>query len=174
MKSVARRGHKKRASQSATAVLNRRASFDYNLTDKIIVGIQLTGRETRAARSSHVGLKGSYVVPKINQHNGKYELFLINSTFTLKNDQPKGSRQSATLTDTSPRKLLATRQQIDKLYNLKSSGSTIVPTKLLTSGHYIKLEIAVGQGKKQYDKRQAIKQREHNRELAKVAKIYRI
>ena len=81
MKSVTRRGHKTaQKNQRQSAIVNRRASFDYSLSDKLIVGLQLTGAETKAARLNHVSLKGAYVVPKLNQRTGRNELFLINSS----------------------------------------------------------------------------------------------
>lgn len=173
MKSVARRGHKKSVKQNE-AILNRRASFDYNLDSKLLVGLSLNGREVKAARLGHVSLKGAYVVPKINQTTKKQELFLINASFTLSNNAPHGSGQAKTTIDTSARKILARRSEINRLCELKASGYTIIPTKLLTSGHYIKLEIAAGKGKKLYDKRQVIKKRDTNREISRINKHYRV
>lgn len=174
MKSVTRRGHKKGLNKAASAtVINRRASFDYTLEDKLTVGLELSGAETKAARLNHVSLKGAYVVPKMNNQTKKNELFLINASFTLNNNAPKSSGQARTTVDTSPRKILAKRRQIDALCAGRQSGMTIVPTKLLTKGHYVKLEIALGKGKKQYDKRQVIRQRDSERELNRSLKRYR-
>lgn len=175
MKSVARRGHRTgQAKQSAPAIINRRASFDYALSDKLVVGLQLTGGETKAARLNHVSLKGAYVVPKQNPLVGRSELFLINASFTLANNAPRGSGQPRTTVDTSPRRILAKRKEIDRLCESKNDGMTIVPTKLLTRGRYIKLEIALGKGKKQFDKRESIKRRDSQREMSKVTKNYRV
>lgn len=175
MKSVTRRGHKTaQKNQQQSAIVNRRASFDYSLSDKLIVGLQLTGAETKAARLNHVSLKGVYVVPKLNQRTGRNELFLINSSFTLSNNAPRGSGQSRTTVDTSPRRILASRREIDRLCDSKQSGMTIVPLRLLTSGRYVKLEIALGRGKKQYDKRDSIRKRDSAREVGKLVKSYRV
>lgn len=168
MKSVARRGHKKNNDKTTPAITNRRASFDYDLSDKLIVGLQLTGAETKAARLNHVSLKGAYVVPKLNRATNRQELYLTNASFTLANNVPKGSGQSRTTVDTSARRILAKRSEIDKLCEKKHDGMTIVPTKLLTHGRYVKLEIALGKGKKRYDKREAIKRRDIAREMSKV------
>lgn len=174
MKSVTRRGHKtSKAKQAPAAIVNRRAGFDYALGDKYVVGLELTGMETKAARLNHVSLKGAYVVPKLNQLTKRNELFLINASFTLANNAPKGSGQAKTTVDTRARRLLAKRREIDKLCEGKQSGMTIVPTRLLTHGRYVKLEIALGKGKKQYDKRDSIKKREAKREVAKMVKSYR-
>jgi len=72
-----------------------------------------------------------------------------------------------TSVDTTPRKLLASRKQIDELAVRKHEGMSIVPLRLLTQGRYIKLVIALGKGKKLYDKRQAIKKRDLEREQAR-------
>lgn len=173
-KSVTRRGHKTgKNSRAEAAIINRRASFDYVLSDNLTVGLELTGMETKAARLGHVGLKGAYVVPKLNQQTGRNELFLINASFTIANNAPRGSGQAKTTVDSSARRILAKRREIDKLADARSAGLTIVPTKLLTRGRYIKLVIALGKGKKQYDKRETIKRRDSQREMAKITKNYR-
>lgn len=141
------------------AIVNRRAKFDYELGDELVVGMALTGIETRAARDGHVQLKGSFVTIKDN------ELWLNNASFSLKLNQKGNENRSI---DTSPRKLLATRKQIDKLGVEKVKGTSIVPIRLLTSGRFIKLVIAIGKGKKRYDKRETIKRREQEREIGRA------
>jgi len=137
------------------AIVNRRASFDYALDQELVTGVVLTGREARAARDGRVQLKGSFVTIRNN------ELWLNNSSFSLVlNSKVDGG----TTVDTSPRKLLANRKQIDDLAERKQAGMSIVPLKLLTQGNYIKLVIALGKGKKNYDKRQAIKKRDQSRD----------
>lgn len=174
MKSVTRRGHKTgHKSQTQSAIVNRRASYDYVLSDKLIVGLCLTGAETKAARMGHVSLKGAYVVPKVNQVTGRNELFLINASFTVVNNAPRGSGQARTTVNTEPRRILAKRREIDRLCEARQGGMTIVPTKMLTHGRYVKLEIAVGKGKKQYDKRDSIRRRDSQREIGRVSKSYR-
>lgn len=146
---------KKKKRTPNAAIVNRRASYDYQLDDELTVGVALTGREVRAARDGRVQLKGSFVTVRND------ELWLNNASFSLVLNS-KG--ESETTVDTSPRKLLAHRKQIDALYTQKQTGMTIVPLKLLTKGRHIKLVIALGKGKKNYDKRQAIKQRDQERE----------
>lgn len=150
---------KKKKQQKPQAILNRRASFDYALGDDLTAGIVLTGREVRAARDGRVQLKGSFVTVR----NG--ELWLNNASFSLKLNT-KG--ESETTVDTSPRKLLASRKQIDELAARKQDGMSIVPLRLLTQGRHIKLVIALGKGKKNYDKRQAIKKRDQARDTKQV------
>lgn len=137
------------------AVLNRRASYDYLLGEDIVVGMALTGREVRAVRDGRVQLKGAFVTIRNN------ELWLNNASFSLVLNT-KGENE--TTVDTSPRKLLATRSQIDKLTTEKNAGQTIVPIKMLTGRRFIKLVIAPGKGKRRHDKRQAIRKRDQERE----------
>lgn len=136
-------------------IVNRRARFDYDLSDSLIVGIVLNGRETRALRTNHGHLRGAYITVKDG------ELWLINATIsdgeTFKIEKNEQTRS---------RKLLAHKNEINKLIAAKQQGMTIVPTEFITTGHRIKLKIAVGRGKKRYDKRHAIKQRDLSREIA--------
>lgn len=152
--------NKKKRAKKSTTIVNRRASFDYSLEKELIVGIVLTGQETRSARDSHVQLKGSFVSLRNN------ELWLNNASFTLKNNDK--NKEGVSTVDTSPRKLLAKKAQIQKLAQEKLTGMTIVPIKLLTSGKYIKLVIALGKGKKNYDKRETIKRRDQEREAQRA------
>lgn len=137
-------------------VVNRRARFDYELGEEIVAGIVLTGPEVRAARDGHVQLKGAFVSVR------QGELWLNNASFSLRLNV-RGQANARTV-DTSARKLLASRKQIDTFLSAKQQGMTIVPTKLLTGGKFIKIVIALGKGKKSYDKRQTIKRRDQDRE----------
>ena len=133
----------KKVKKPAT-VVNRRAHYDYNLSDKIEVGMVLTGAQVRLIRDRHAQLKGTYVT--IRNH----ELWLLGLTL--------GSDTAENI------KLLATKKQISSLERAKVDGSTIVPVELHPSKRHIKLTIAVGEGKKKYDKRQTIKARDLDRE----------
>lgn len=141
------------------AITNRRARYDYQLGDELVVGLELTGPEVRAARDGHVQLKGSYV--SLN----KGELWLTNASFSLKLNQKGPGARSIDLT---PRRLLAKRKEIDALAAQKKQGMTIVPIKLLTAGRFIKLVIALGKGKKTYDKRETIKRRDQERDAKRT------
>ena len=122
-----------------TAV-NRRARFDYNLGDELVTGMVLSGDEVRSIRDHHVQLKGSFVTIKDG------ELWLNNLTL--------GADTARNI------KLLATKKQIAAFAKQKVAGFTIVPVKLLGGGRHIKLVIALGRGKKKYDKRETIKKRD--------------
>ena len=155
---------KKPVKKIPPAITNRRARFDYELGDELTVGVSLSGPEVRAARDGHVQLKGSFVTIRGS------ELWLNNASFSLKLNK-KGEPSARTI-DTEPRKLLAHRKQIDQLAVRKKEGLTIVPTKLLTAGNYIKLVIALGKGKKLYDKRESLKRRDQERESRRAIKNY--
>lgn len=150
---------KTKKSNSPQPVLNRRARFDYVLGDDLIVGLSLTGPQVRAARDHRVQIQGSFV-----KSSSRGELFLTGATFNIRGDGKE------TVSDTSDVKLLATRRQIRDLLAAKTKGQTIVPTKLLTNRRHIKLVIALGKGKKNYDKRETIKRREQDREASALAK----
>lgn len=146
----------------APSILNRRARFDYELGDELVVGMELTGPEVRAARDGHVQLKGAYVAIRND------ELWLQNASFSLKLNQ--AGKAGARSIDDTPKKLLAKRREIDTLVAHKKQGMSIVPTKLLTQGRFIKLVIALGKGKKNYDKRETIKRRDQDRETQRQLK----
>lgn len=137
-------------------ISNRRARFDYELGDSLVVGIELTGAETKSLRLGHGQLRGAYVTVKDN------ELWLVNSQITGSAGVPLETDQQ-----TRSRKLLAKRKEIDTLINEKQNGKTIVPTELITKGRYIKLRIAVGRGKKRYDKRETLKRRQQERDISR-------
>lgn len=153
---------KKKPVAKPTTVVNRRARFDYELGDELVVGISLNGPETRTARDGHIQLKGAFVTVR----NG--ELWLNNASFSIRLN--KRGEPGARSLDTTPRKLLAHRKQIDQLAAKKKDGLTIVPTKLLTTGRYIKLVIALGKGKKTYDKRETLKRRDQERDAKRMIK----
>ena len=146
---------KKSHKKPSGGLLNKRARFDYELGQDIVAGLALTGPEVRAARDGHVQLKGSYVAVKDS------ELWLIGTSFSVRLNE-KG--HDARTVDTRSRKILASRKQINAFLDGKKQGMTIVPTKLITTGRYIKVVIALGKGKKLYDKRQVLKKRDQERE----------
>lgn len=158
----AKKSQKKSLKAAPSAVVNRRARFDYELGDELVVGLSLTGPEVRAARDGRIQLKGSFVTVRGN------ELWLNNASFSLKLN--KRGEPGARTIDTEPRKLLAHRKQIDQLAVRKKDGLTIVPTKLLTAGRHVKLVIALGKGKKKYDKRETLKRRDQQREASRAIK----
>lgn len=145
---------KKKARQAnhTKQIKNRRARHDYELGDSLVVGLELSGAETKSLRMGHGHLRGAYVTAKGD------ELYLINATITGSSGVQIGEDDQ-----TRARKLLAKRREIDALIAAKQQGRTIVPLEILTGGRYIKLRISAGKGKKLYDKRQTLKRREDDR-----------
>ena len=141
-------------------ITNRRARYDYQLGDTLIVGMQLNGAETKALRLGHGQLRGAYVTEKDG------ELWLINAQIT--GDKGISIDES---TKTRSRKLLAKRAEINRLIQAKAQGMTIVPLEVLNRGRYIKLKIALGRGKKRYDKRETLKRRQQERDIARETRL---
>ncbi len=135
----------KKSKSPDSITINRRARFDYHLSDELSCGMILSGPEVRLIRDHHVQLKGSFVTLKND------ELWLNNLTL--------GAETERNI------KLLATRKQINQLARAKQDGLQLVPVRLLAGGHYIKLIVATGKSKKKYDKRETIKNRDINRNL---------
>ncbi len=148
----------KKSSQTKK-VTNRRARHDYELGDSLVVGISLSGAETKALRMGHGQLQGAYVNVLGD------ELWLINATIHGTSGIPISEDQVS-----RSRKLLAKRKEIDKLIAERQSGKTIVPVEILTGSRYIKLRISVGKGKKHYDKRENLKKRQQQRDIERHTK----
>lgn len=149
----------KQKSNQPKKIQNRRARHDYELGDSLVVGLELTGAETKALRLGHGHLRGAYVTVKGD------ELILINATIAGTNGIPIGESDQ-----TRARKVLAKRREIDALMAAKQQGQTIVPLEILNGGRFIKLRISVGRGKKKYDKRQTLKARDEKRTIQQALK----
>ncbi len=151
--------------QNRINILNRKAKFEYEFLDKYTAGIKLVGTEIKAIREGKAGIAESFC----EFHNGG-ELFVINmhieeySHATYFNHNPK-----------SERKLLLNRQELKKLEKeVKNSGLTIIPTRLFVNDRGLaKLDIALARGKKLYDKREAIKDRDNKRAMDRIKKDYK-
>ncbi len=145
--------------KSSNAIVNRRARHDYAIGDNFVVGLQLTGPETKALRLKHGQLQGAYVTVRDN------ELWLVNAAIMGNTNLPITEQEQ-----TRTRKLLAKRREINDLIAKKQQGNSIVPLEILTTGRYVKLRIAVGRGKKHYDKRQVLKARYEQRTINRLIK----
>ncbi len=144
-------------------IQNRRAKFDYQLGDSFVVGIVLSGKEAKSLRQGHAQLRGSYVIIKDSKKGG--ELWLINATISDgKTFQITENEQ------TRNRKLLAHRKEIEKLAQAKKQGNSIIPTEFLTASKHIKLRISIGKGKKRYDKRETLKRKDQERDVARASR----
>jgi len=137
--------------------LNRKASFNYFLIDFFEAGLVLRGSEIKSVRNSKVSIADSYGIEK----NG--EIYLINSHIPV--------YKEASYSNHSPyaeRKLLLNKREINKLIGkMNQEGLTLVPTKMYFKKGKAKIEIALGKGKKNFDKRQTKKTRDWNRDKAR-------
>jgi SsrA-binding protein len=139
---------------------NKKAYHDYYIDETFEAGIVLTGTEVKSIREGKVNLKEAFCRIK----NG--EVFINNMNIAV---YEFGNRENHE--PTRMRKLLLHHVEIDKLIRLtEQKGLAMVPTKLYFKRNYVKLEIGVGRGKKLHDKRQTLKQKEADREIAKAIK----
>ena len=154
---------KKAGSDSPILANNRVASHEYHLSDRIECGIVLLGAEVKSARAGKVNLKESYA----RIRDG--EVFLVGAHFS-----PYTNARQDDLDPIRSRKLLLNAQEIRKLSKeLEGTGMTLVPTKMYLKNGRIKLEIAVGRGKKLHDKRDTKRRQEADREIARASSLRR-
>ena len=141
---------------------NKKAYFDYTILEKFEAGIALLGTEVKSIRAGHMGLKSSYVVI---DNNGQVSLIGAN----ISPWQPKNAPQDYR-SDRS-RKLLLRKREIDYLIGKShQKGLTFVPLHVYNKKGKIKLEFGIGKGKRQFDKRESIKERETKREIERALK----
>lgn len=146
---------KKKSPQNATITVNRKARYDYHLHDRYEVGIVLQGTEVKAIRNGQFNLTDSYA--QITDG----EVFLIDAFIGLYDQANRMNHEPK-----RPRKLLLHRNEIRKLArSVQSKGMTLIPTRAYFSGGKVKLELAIAQGKRVYDKRDKIEREQANREI---------
>ena len=150
--------------QSKVYIKNKKAKFEFELLDKYTAGIVLTGTEIKSIRQSKASIAESFC-----EFNDKGELFIINMTIeeytfgNYYNHKPKAER-----------KLLLNKRELKKLQkDVQAKGLTIVPLVLFINDDGLaKLEIALAKGKKLFDKRDTIKDRDTKRQLDRIKKSY--
>ena len=151
--------------QGKVSILNKKAKFQYEILDKYLAGIVLSGTEIKSLRASKASIAESFC-----EFNDKGELFVINMTIeeymfgNYYNHKPKAER-----------KLLLNKRELKKLekeVNIK--GNAVFPIRLFVNDRGLaKLQIALAKGKKLYDKRETIKDRENKRNLYRIKKSFR-
>ena len=139
---------------------NKRASYEYFIEDKIEVGVVLEGCEVKSVRLGKISINESYVIIREN------EAFLIGAHIA---QYDKGSYNNKESTRT--RKLLLHKYEINKLRGkIESKGYTLVPLKVYFKDALIKIEIGLCKGKKLFDKRRSIKDKEEKRNIQRTLK----
>ncbi len=146
-----------RKKDSSVLLENRRASFEYFLSDFMTAGLVLTGTEIKSLRAHNATISDAYIILKkgeayvVNMHIAAYKEGNIFNVDHLRD-----------------RKLLLNKDELARLKRkLTATGNTCVPTKLFLSHGYAKLEIAIAKGKKLHDKRDALKEKDLKRAEAK-------
>ncbi len=136
--------------------INKKASFNYTLSDFFICGIQLKGAEIKSIRSKKINITDAYCIIEKN------EVFIKNMDITQYKFCQEELYNSKRL-----RKLLLTKTEIKKLKrNLDEKGMTLIPHKIfINEKGFAKLEVALGKGKKIHDKRESIKERDAKLEM---------
>ena len=150
--------------QKQINIQNKRARFEYEILDQFTAGIVLTGTEIKSIRSSKASIKDSFC-----EFNEKGELFVVNMYIeeyafgTRFNHRPRSSR-----------KLLLNNRELKKLNKeVRNTGLTIVPLKLFINDNgFAKILISLARGKKLYDKRETLKDRDNKRNLDRIKKSF--
>ena len=143
---------------SRNLATNRAASHEFHLLERFEAGIVLTGTEVKSARRGGVSLKEAYA--KVQRG----EVFLLNAHFA---PYEQGNRENPE--PLRPRKLLLHAREIRKLdRETQPGGAALVPTRLYLKDGRVKLEIALARGKKSHDKREAVRQRDAEREMERA------
>ena len=139
---------------------NKKAFFDYRIKETFEAGIALLGHEVKSVKGGNISLKGSFVT--VNQG----EVWLLNASISLyehakdKNYDPHRTR-----------KLLLHRKEIERLIGkVQEKGITLIPLKIYLKKGRVKVEVGLGEGKKKYDKRQVIKEREDKRKMERAVR----
>lgn len=139
---------------------NRKARHDFELLEKFEAGVVLTGSEVKSIRGGAINLKDSYVVFQGN------EIFLQNCHISVYKASSYNNHEPERL-----RKLLLNRNEILKIISkIQVRGFSCVPTRVYLKNGRVKIEIALGRGKKEHDKRDAIKQRDRDKQAREAIK----
>jgi SsrA-binding protein len=135
---------------------NRQARFNYEILEHFSAGLELSGTEVKSVREGKVSLVGSHIGIR-----GK-EAFLFGAN--IPPYQPKNAPKE--YDPVRPRKLLISKSEVEKLEKAEGTkGLTVVPISVYNKGRFLKIDIAIGRGKKSFDKRQTIKKRDIERDL---------
>lgn len=150
-------------SSDRTITVNRRALYDYEILERYEAGLALTGTEIKSVRAGRVDLRDAYARPE------RGELWLVNAYIapyeaaSIFNHDPR-----------RPRKLLLHRDEVNNLIAAVSQkGLTIVALRIYIKKHYAKVELGLARGKRQYDKRRAIIERDLDKAARRAVQAYR-
>jgi len=150
--------------QKTVNILNKRARFDYEIIETYTAGIVLAGSEIKSIRLGKASIAESFC--EFHEH----ELFAINT-----NIEEYAYSRSFSHTPKSERKLLLNKKELKSLLkSVQNKGLTIIPLKLFTNEKGIaKLDIGLARGKKNYDKRETMKERDSKRDIDRIKKEFK-
>ena len=152
---------KSKKSKSSTIVLNKRARYDYYIEEKFEAGIVLEGWEVKSLREGQVQLGESYVFVKDN------EIWITGCVISALQTVSTHITPNPNRT----RKLLLHRREIDKLIGaVERKGYTLIATAMYWKKNMVKIEVGIGKGKKEHDKRAVQKDRDWNRDKSRILK----
>ncbi len=156
---MAKKNQQIESKKNAPRIANKKAHREYHLSEKLECGLVLAGTEVKSLREGQVKIDEAYG----RIRNG--ELYLVGATISPYSQAGEGMQHEPN----RDRKLLAHRRQIRQLETqVKQKGKTIVPLAIYFKNGRAKCEIAVGEGKRDYDKRQDIRRRDAKREIARA------
>ena len=139
-----------------TGIKNSKATFDYEILQRFTAGLELLGFEVKAIRAGQGNLRGAYIAVRDG------EAYLMGANIPAY--QPKNAPK-----DYDPlrvRKILLSKKELEELARAEETkGLTIVPLSVYNKGRFLKLDLAIARGKKKFDKREAIKKRDTERDL---------
>ncbi|MEN9920475.1 MAG: hypothetical protein RL538_368 [Candidatus Parcubacteria bacterium] len=145
----------------ATYLSHKKAHFDYEVLETFEAGLALSGHEVKSIRASRGKLEGGFVIIR----GGEAFLVGVNINPYQPKNTPKGYDPERA------RKLLLSKKELAHIeQKTETQGLTAIPLKLYSNGRNIKLEVAVVKGKKKHDKREAIKERDTKRDIARILK----
>ncbi len=142
-----------------TIAINKRARFDYEILETIEAGVALLGHEVKSVKTGHMSLQGSFVTIRGN------DLMLTNALipFYEHAGDPSGYEP------TRPRRLLVKKSEAKRFIGkVRTNGLTLIPLRVYTKRHLVKVEFALAKGKKEYDKRETTQKREAARKMARA------
>lgn len=146
----------------STLAYNKRATYDYQVLEEFEAGLKLTGPEVKSSKLGHINMQGSFIT--IRGHEAWLRKMHISS-------YQKATAQQAGYEPEHDRKLLLKKKEIDYLLGKsQEKGLTIIPISVYTTRRLIKVKIALVKPKKKFDKRQTIKKRDIDREIARNLK----
>jgi SsrA-binding protein len=146
----------------ASLLYNKKATFNYEVLEKLTAGVQLRGFEVKALKSAKGGsLDGSHIIIRGG------EAYLVGAHIP----EYQAGNTPAGYDSRRERKLLLTKKELNQLLDIEQTkGLTVVPLSLYNKGRYIKADIAIVRGKKKYDKRETIKKRDVMRDINREVK----